>query len=396
MIEQTLNQLYESYGYRKFRMTKFEPYDLYADNRDFLNTQQLITFSDLDGTLLALRPDVTLSIVKSNGGGEEKVYYNENVYRPSDSHYREILQSGVECLGVVDPYAEAEVIALACRSLAAVSRHYVLRISDAAFLQEEFSSMGLSEQTKIEVLKLFSMKNQAGLKALSDKGHLTEASAETLAKLMDLYAPFTEGVSVIRKLAFSNTAMRIADELRELSDILDAFNVLPNIYLDFSLVNSMDYYNGVIFQGAVEEIPFVVLTGGRYDPLPEKMGKHVGAIGFAMSIDLLENYLTKPRDYDVDVLLVYGSEKEGGTCPLSVRAARVMTEMTAHSMKVRLVRKDELAHMEHKIRAEKTMTISEAEKWLEDSAGDSPIKEQNSLNEKTADRQNAAEPEAVK
>lgn len=72
MIEQTLNQLYESYGYRKFRMTKFEPYDLYADNRDFLNTQQLITFSDLDGTLLALRPDVTLSIVKSNGGGEEK------------------------------------------------------------------------------------------------------------------------------------------------------------------------------------------------------------------------------------------------------------------------------------------------------------------------------------
>lgn len=127
------------------------------------------------------------------------------------------------------------MIALACRSLAAVSRHYVLRISDAAFLQEEFSSMGLSEQTKIEVLKLFSMKNQAGLKALSDKGHLTEASAETLAKLMDLYAPFTEGVSVIRKLAFSNTAMRIADELRELSDILDAFNVLPNIYLDFLL-----------------------------------------------------------------------------------------------------------------------------------------------------------------
>lgn len=82
--------------------------------------------------------------------------------------------------------------------------------------------------------------------------------------------------------------------------------------------------------------------------------------------------------------------------PSSVRAARVMTEMTARSMKVRLVRKDELAHMEHKIRAEKTMTISEAEKWLEDNTGDSPIKEQNSLNEKTADRQNAAEPEAVK
>ena len=91
MIEIKLNDLYESYGYRKFKISKFEPYDLYADNRDFLKSSQLITFTDLDGSLLALKPDVTLSIVKSNGGGEEKVYYNETVYRPKENHYREIL-----------------------------------------------------------------------------------------------------------------------------------------------------------------------------------------------------------------------------------------------------------------------------------------------------------------
>ena len=34
MTEQKLNELYERFGYRKFKMTKFEPYDLYADNRD--------------------------------------------------------------------------------------------------------------------------------------------------------------------------------------------------------------------------------------------------------------------------------------------------------------------------------------------------------------------------
>ena len=54
MTEQKLNELYERFGYRKFKMTKFEPYDLYADNRDFLKSSQLITFTDLDGSLLAL------------------------------------------------------------------------------------------------------------------------------------------------------------------------------------------------------------------------------------------------------------------------------------------------------------------------------------------------------
>ncbi|MFR4336367.1 MAG: ATP phosphoribosyltransferase regulatory subunit [Lawsonibacter sp.] len=58
--------------------------------------------------------------------------------------------------------------------------------------------------------------------------------------------------------------------------------------LDFSLVNSMDYYNGVIFQGFLPGLHTPVLSGGRYDNLPRKMGKQVGAIGFALSMGLLE------------------------------------------------------------------------------------------------------------
>ena len=165
MTEQKLNELYERFGYRKFKMTKFEPYDLYADNRDFLKSSQLITFTDLDGSLLALKPDVTLSIIKSNLGGEEKVYYNETVYRPKDSHYREILQSGIECIGRIDAYSEAEVIALAAESLKLIGERFVIRVSDAAFLQEMFATMGLTDSTIAEALRLFSMKNTAGFDA---------------------------------------------------------------------------------------------------------------------------------------------------------------------------------------------------------------------------------------
>ncbi len=79
----SLRALFEQYGYRKFKMSKFEEYDFYAENRSFLHSEAILTFTGLDGKLLALKPDVTLSIVKNTKEAEmrQNAYYNENVYR---------------------------------------------------------------------------------------------------------------------------------------------------------------------------------------------------------------------------------------------------------------------------------------------------------------------------
>lgn len=81
-----LRGLYESYGYRKYRMGRFEEYSLYAANKSFLLGENVPTFTDLDGRLMALKPDVTLSIAKNTKADKntcEKVYYLESVYRES-------------------------------------------------------------------------------------------------------------------------------------------------------------------------------------------------------------------------------------------------------------------------------------------------------------------------
>ena len=147
----------------------------------------------------------------------------------------------------------------------------------------------------------------------------------------------------------------MADHLAKLCDILEAFGVLQYVYLDFSLVNSMDYYNGLIFQGAVEEIPFTVLSGGRYDRLPEKMGKKVGAIGFALDLDTVANYSPKRRDADVDVLVLYAAGDE------ATRVAAVMRALSARGLRVRSLRIEEQARVEHKITARQTLRLSDAE-----------------------------------
>ena len=87
-ISFALRSLYHKKGYTPYRMGKFEDYELYMKNKDFLPSSELISFTDTNGRLKALKPDVTLSIVRSarpGKGAVQKLYYDENVYRVSES-----------------------------------------------------------------------------------------------------------------------------------------------------------------------------------------------------------------------------------------------------------------------------------------------------------------------
>ena len=78
-----LRSLYRAYGYLPFKMSKFEEYELYVRNKDFLISDGIITFNDTDGKLLALKPDVTLSIVKNavdEQGCKQKYCFQQHGY----------------------------------------------------------------------------------------------------------------------------------------------------------------------------------------------------------------------------------------------------------------------------------------------------------------------------
>ena len=182
-----LRSLYLSYGYLSYKMSKFEEYDLYATNKDFLVSDRVITFTDTDGKLLALKPDVTLSILKNAVEGEkQKVYYNENVYRVSGntSDFKEIMQSGIECIGEVDLYDKYEVIMLAVKSLNLIGGDYLLNLSHLGILTEILS--GCDEKFKSHIIKHLSQKNAQGVKnACQTYGR--EDLAEVLSEISTLY-----------------------------------------------------------------------------------------------------------------------------------------------------------------------------------------------------------------
>ena len=320
-----LRSLYRQYGYTQYKMSKFEEYDLYVRNKTFLKSDQIITFNDLNGRLMALKPDVTLSIVKNTkdcGDNLCKYYYNENVYRLSNTNreFKERMQAGLECLGKIDIYSMSEVILLAEKSLETIGEKYVLDISHMGFLSGFLDDLGVNEVQRPPILRGISEKNAPEIEKLCDQFKLKSEACLKLKKLTTLYGTFDEAIIVLKDVS---TGSRTDEAVRELEAVCETVRSMgggDHIYLDFSIVNDMNYYNGIIFQGFVDGVPTSILFGGRYDNLMLRFGRSSGAIGFAVYLDLLERYEEEKRPYDVDVLLLYDEKTQAKTLAKAVKA----------------------------------------------------------------------------
>lgn len=304
----TLRELYMRYGFLQYKMSKFEEYDLYAKNRDFLVSDNIITFTDTNGRLMALKPDVTLSIVRNTkdiDGYVNKVFYNENVYRVSKgSHaFKEIMQTGLECIGDIDDYNIFETVLLAIKSLAAISGDFILNISHLDLISSVLEEAGLDEAGKRQALRLIANKNMHELRALLEKyKESSKRSAESVTRIFMLNGRPGEVISVLEEEGCAGQAL---EELKVLTGMLNAAGEGSRVIIDFSVVNNMNYYNGIVFKGYINRVPEAVLSGGRYDRLLEKMDKRSRAVGFAVYLDFLERFFENDLKYDVDAVIRY-------------------------------------------------------------------------------------------
>jgi ATP phosphoribosyltransferase regulatory subunit len=285
-----LRGLYEKAGYRKFRMSRFEDYALYQENESFLPDARVITFTDLDGHLRALKPDVTLSIAKNAqpARGEcKKYYYTENVYRPSreSGTFAEISQMGLECIGTLTPEVQSEVLALALQSLSALGMPFVLELSHMGFVTGLLDAIGVPGPVRPGLLALLRDKNAHELRTAAGKAGLKERDAEALCALLELHGRPDTVFAAARLLCRCPAQEQALRELEELTGALHGAGA--DIRLDLSLSGDMEYYNGLVFTGYLAGVPRAVLKGGRYDPLARKFTPGVNAVGFAVYLDEL-------------------------------------------------------------------------------------------------------------
>lgn len=304
-----LRSIYESYGYRRYSMGRFEPYDVYWQNRNFLKSEQVITFSNPDGRLMALRPDVTVSIAKNMAPDRvsAKLYYIENVFRQRQGsrEYSEISQIGLENIGADDAYRDGETLLLALKSLALLSEDYLLCVGHMGVVAAAMDWCGLVEGQAEEVLELLRQKNADALKKRASDLGLKNGQAALLEALARVSGPPQEVLDRLEILEQPPALRQALTQLSALTDLLQAAGYGKRLRLDFSVLCDLDYYNGLVFRGFIRQLPSAVLSGGRYDKLMARFDKPQPAIGFAVYWGEAERIFRSVSPYDADVLLLY-------------------------------------------------------------------------------------------
>ena len=305
-----IRKMYDLYGYKRISLPSFEEYDLYNENKDFID-RNVLTVMSPNGKLLALRPDITLSVAKKISKEQSlkysKIYYQENTYNLTKYvGYEEDEQLGIELIGKESTFLDFEIVDLAVKSLDIINEKSLIVLSHAGFISSIFDNLNLEYEVKEEIFDCINKKNSHDIKKiLENNKFISENMKELIYKIPGLSGDLDDITKKLSKYGINDNIKKILLELKQLNNLLLKFHKRSKIVFDFSVIKNLNYYNGIILQGYIEGFPNVILTGGRYDRLFEKFGVDTGAVGFAILTDSLKGYYKDEDKNDFEILIAY-------------------------------------------------------------------------------------------
>ena len=311
IVSLKLRQLYEQSGYVKYRMNQFEEYGFYLENKNFLGNGSYITFTDKGGRLMALKPDVTLSIVKNvknDVKDSQRLYYVENIYRmiKKDGEYREISQTGLEFIGEIDIIKTVEVLMLAIKSLEIIDKSFVLTVSHMGIISGLMESFEADYTVKEKILDCIKRKSPHDAARVCEENGIDEETQKRIKGIIAAGGKLGGAAKALKEISCNDEMLGAAEELAMVAEFFENSEYKERVVLDFDTISDTQYYNGIMFCGYIEGVAASALVGGRYDNLLKKMGKeNLQAMGFAINFYELDRFLKENGGNSVDTVILY-------------------------------------------------------------------------------------------
>ncbi|RFA35040.1 hypothetical protein CAI16_09315 [Virgibacillus dokdonensis] len=291
----TLKQRFKTYGYKQIQTAALEPYDLYVGNPKIGSTDDMIKVVDTSGKVLVLRPDVTIPITQQiattqmNGSEDTRLFYIMDVfsYRFEDDQ-KQRTQAGVEYFNNRTPAGDAEVIALAIHILKDCGfPEFKLEIGHAGFFRALLTQANLSNEQIVPLQTYIQTKNIAEMVDYLATLPIQETVKQAMQYIPFLYGEPNEVMEKIKQHGLNGILQAELTYLVNVYNSIQAYGLTDHIVFNLGLINDMNYYSDVIFQGFVNQVGKPVVMGGRYDGLGDYFGARIPAIGFAFDVDLL-------------------------------------------------------------------------------------------------------------
>ncbi len=294
-LESRLRPLFASWGYREIETPILEYYDALDDEVWGYRPEHVWKTFDRDSRILALRPDTTIPAVRLACSKLQheplplRLCYLQTACkyeRDTLSMLSEQTQAGVELMGEGTEQSDLEILTLAARALQVTGiEHVQLEIGHVGFLRRILAASGLSRDLEARTLELLGQKNAPEMEAVLTRSGVAPADVERLVTLTRLYGT-GEVLDEARTLTRDPVALQALDALGESLKVLKTLYPSMAFSLDLGMEQEAGYYSGIVFQAQTPDVGQPILSGGRYDHLPERYGRQLPAVGFAMSLKL--------------------------------------------------------------------------------------------------------------
>ena len=294
-LEQRLRVLFSQRGYLEIETPGIEFYDVYAAGSGTVPQEGLFKFFDQQGRILCLRYDGTVPAARvaatlcRDYPVPLRLSYIGNMYRYNEfggGRQREFSQAGIELLGSNSPEADAEVIATAIAAALAVGvEDLQVSIGQVAFFHGVLAEWQIEGEEADLLPHLIDTKQLVAIEELAERLSLPEKARCVITKLASSYGT-EEDINELERLVSHPVALGALQNLREVLHILADDDCLRYVSVDLGMLQSINYYTGVIFKGFTYGLGFPLFSGGRYDGLIQTFGRNLSATGFSIGLSL--------------------------------------------------------------------------------------------------------------
>ncbi|MDW7659369.1 MAG: ATP phosphoribosyltransferase regulatory subunit [Bacillota bacterium] len=301
-LEQRLRVLFSQRGYLEIETPGIEFYDVYAAGSGTVPQEGLFKFFDQQGRILCLRYDGTVPAARVAATlcreypVPLRLSYIGNMYRYNEfggGRQREFSQAGIELLGSNSPEADAEVIATAIAAALAVGvEDLQVSVGQVAFFHGVLAEWRIEGEEAELLPHLIDTKQLVAIEELAERLSLPDKARRVITKLASSYGT-EEDINELEGLVSHPVALAALQNLREVLHILADDDCLRYVSVDLGMLQSINYYTGIIFKGFTYGLGFPLFSGGRYDSLIQTFGRNLAATGFSIGLSLAQAALQR-------------------------------------------------------------------------------------------------------
>lgn len=303
-VEDAVMGVFDGWGYEEIAAPTVDYYALFERGMGREEARRSFRFTDTDGRLLALRPDVTSSVARAaatlfaSASRPLRFCYAASVFfqRPR-SHAewkRQGRQLGCELIGAGGGEADAEVLAIAAEVLERLRLRFRVTLNHVGVFKGVAEQLGLDEPERERVRRLIDARDSAGLEVV-----LSSRAGEGASSLARTLTRHARGRGVIEeaRAALDNArSLEALDALEKTWGVVEALELSDVFDLDLGDVSGLDYYTGLVFKIYAEGAGARVGSGGRYDDLTANFGRREPAVGFVLDLDAVSEILARADD----------------------------------------------------------------------------------------------------